>query len=328
MAAHLKARLVKTLLVASVLLARPAMAEMVLSPDELLKAIAENGSASIDAAAADMGIARARVDEAGAGLMPKLTLSATGQLYRSAANGKYPDDNAEAYGILEVVQPLYDFGQSNSVRDAAGKVFEASEQKAALARHLVLLEGLALYYDLHASELERRSLYEAHTSAYLKWDRAKENLALGRASQIEVAEALAFVEQTRLRFYRERSRNAGYRLRLEELSGLKFAEELISPPKPPKTKPVEIDRKAFIDAVLANNEDVQALTQQAEAAGLRRDAIGAWPSLDAFANTGYSTRDLRGRNDYAVGARLSWPLFDGGATAAKKPAWRRNKAAP
>jgi len=295
-----------------------AQDEKVLTAPEVLHRIEANGDYAITTAAADINIARARMDEAGAGLMPTLSLFAGGQFYRPSAASKYPDDNADAYGSLEVVQPIYDFGRTTSARDAAGKETEAAEQALVSARNTVLLEGLALYYNLHASELEMRALYEGHTSAYLGWDRAKENFALGRASPVDVAEALTTAEQTRLVYFRERSRNAGYRLRLEELMDIELPEELISPPKPPKAKHVAIDRDKFIAAVWDRNPDLIALAKRGEAVGLRRGGVTSLPSLDAYANTGYTTRDLRGRNDYAVGARLSWPIFDGGVTAAKK----------
>jgi len=295
-----------------------AQDETVITAAHVLERIQTNGDYAIATAAANIDIARARLAEADAGLMPTLSLSATAELYRPSADKKYPEDNAETFGKLEVVQPIYDFGKRASARDAAGRETEAAEQALVSARNTVLLEGLALYYDLHASELEVRGLNESHTSAYIKWDRAKENLTLGRASPVDVAKALMLAEQRRLIYYREQSRNAGYRLRLEELMGETLPEELISPPKPPKAKPAEINREKFIAAVLERNPDVVALVKQSEAAGLRRGGVGATPSLDAFANTGYTTRDLRGRNDYAVGARLSWPIFDGGATAAKK----------
>lgn len=292
--------------------------ERVITAPFVLERIQANGDYAITSAAADLDIARARMDEATAGLMPRVTLSATGQFYRPSPDTKYPDDNAEAYGLLEVVQPVYDFGQSGAARDAANLDAEAAEHQKIVAENTVLMEGLALYYDLHASELEMRALYEGHTSAYLKWDRAKENQALGRASPVDVAQALTLAEKTRLAYFRERSQNASYRLRLEELIGESLPEELISPPKAPMEKHADVDREKFITAVWERNPALLALTRQAEAAGLRREGVGAYPSLNAFANTGYTTRDLRGRNDYAVGARLSWPLFDGGVTSAKR----------
>lgn len=290
---------------------------MILTAPQVFEMIEANGDYVIDLARADMDIARARLAEAGAGLMPKLTLSATGQFYRPGSPS-YPDDNAEAYGSLEVVQPIFDFGQTAKAQEAAQKVAEAAELKLLSARNTVLLEGLALFYNLYASELEIRALYEGHTSAYIKWDRAKENLTLGRASPVDVAKALTLTEKTRLDYFRERSRNAGYRLRLEELIGKDLPGELISPPKPPRKKHADVNRKAFLAAVWDSNPDLQALAKQAEGAGLRRQGVGALPTLDSFASTGYTTRDIRGRNEYAVGARLSWPIFDGGITQAKK----------
>jgi len=295
-----------------------AQDETVITASHVLERIEANGDYAITTAAADIDIARARLAEADAGLMPTLSLSATGQFYRPSADKKYPDDNAEAYGKLEVVQPIYDFGKRASAQDAAAKLAEAAEQTLISARNTVFLEGLALFYNLHASELEVRGLNESHTSAYLKWDRAKESLALGRASPVDVAKALSLAEQSRLVYFRERSRNAGYRLRLEELMGATLPEELISPPKSPKAKHAEISRDKFLAAVMERNPDLLAVAKQGEALGLTRGGMGSNPSLDAFASTEYTTRDLRGRNDYAVGARLSWPIFDGGLTAAKK----------
>jgi outer membrane protein TolC len=60
------------------------------------------------------------------------------------------------------------------------------------------------------------------------------------------------------------------------------------------------------------------LDKQVEASAFRRDGVKALPSLDAFGSLGSTSREIRGRNDYAVGARLSWPIFDGGTTNARK----------
>ncbi|HJN24902.1 MAG TPA: TolC family protein, partial [Rhodospirillales bacterium] len=287
-----------------------------LSTLELLALIDANGKYAFAAAAADIDIARARLEEANSALYPSLSLDATGQRYQSAQ--KYREDNAEVYGTLEVVQPIYDFGQSGAEIAAADSEVAAAQQALVTARNTVLLEGLALFFELHASELQLRAYNEIHASAYVRWDRIKEQMGLGRASPVDVAKALALVEKTRLNYYRERSRNFTYRIRLEELIGDTLPVELISPPRPPEKSPPEVDREEFSRIVAARNPEMLALMKQTGATKARRGAISSLPSVEAFGNVGHSSRDMRGRNEYAVGARLSWPLFDGGIKGAQR----------
>ncbi|MBT4463910.1 MAG: TolC family protein, partial [Rhodospirillaceae bacterium] len=268
------------------------------------------------AAATDIDKARARRDQATAALYPTVSLSATSQKYQSTQ--KWREDNAEVYGTLEVAQPIYDFGKSAAEIDASGSDVAAAEQAMIAARNAVLMEGLAVFYNLHASEVKLRADYEAHTSVYVRWETAKERLVLGTANPMEVAEWLTKVEKTRLIYRREQSRNTHLRLRLEELTGATFDDELVAPPPPPKEKPFDVDREDFANAVMARNPGILALIKKAEATGMRRDGVGSLPSLQAFANVGHYSRDMRGRNEYAYGARLSWPIFDGGINSAKR----------
>lgn len=282
---------------------------------EILQLIEVNGDYAFAAADADISIARARLDEAKSALYPSLSLNTTGQVYQSAQKN---NDNAKIYGALEVVQPIYDFGKRSSKIDAAGSNVKAAQQALIAARNMVLLEGLSLFYNLHASELQLRAYNEIHASAYVHWDRAKEQLSLGRASPIDISKALVLVEKTRLDFYRERSRNNTYRIRLEELINQSLPGELISPPPPPAKAPYEADREEFAKLVMQQNPEMMVLVKQAKARGLRRSGITSLPSVEAFGNVGYSSLDVRGRNEYAVGARMSWPIFDGGIKGAQR----------
>ncbi len=287
-----------------------------LTAARILQMIEDNGAYAYAEAAAGIDIARARLDEASAGLYPSLSLSATGQRFRSSSLSV--TDNDEAYGALEVVQPIYDFGRTGAAVDAAGSDVKAAEQALITARNTVLLEGLALFFDLHASELQLRAYNETHASAYVRWDRVKEQLELGRASPVEVSQALALVEKTRLDYFRELSRNNIYRIRLEELIGGDLPEELIFPPPPPEKPPLDVIREDFAQAVMERNPDIVALTRQIEAASARRGGVSNLPSLDAFGSLGKTSRDVSGRNEYAVGARLSWSIFDGGLQGATR----------
>jgi len=286
------------------------------SAQQVLELIESNGNYAFAAAAADIEIARAKRDQARSALFPRLSLNTTAQGYKP---GQYwRNDNSEIYGDLEVVQPIYDFGKTGSQINAAGSDVEAAQQALVTARNTVLLEGLALFFNLHASELQVRAFNENLASAYVTWDRDKEQLGLGRASPLDVARSLALVEKNRLEYYRERSRNNAIRIRLEELIGQTLPTELIASPTPPRKAPLEVSREEFSLLVIKRNPEIAKLMKQAEAARMRRGGVSNLPSLEAFGNVGRFSRTSRSRNDYAVGARLSWPIFNGGLQDAER----------
>jgi len=289
-----------------------------ISAADVLRMIEENGAFAFQAASADLDIAKAREDEARAALFPRLDLSATARHFESTAWYKYPKDGEEVWGGLSVTQPVYDFGKTGSKIDAGKYDVEAAKQKMKAAKNVVLLEGMALFYELHASELLVHSQNENFANAYVKWERAKENMDLGREDGVIVAEKLALLEKSRVVYYRELSNNQNLRTRLTELTGMELPGELINPPKPPKEKPFDVDRDLFVDAIVKTNPELQALVNQAKAKGMLRSGIGSRPVVEAFGEIGESSRDLRSRNRYAVGARMSWPLFDGGINSAQR----------
>lgn len=287
-------------------------------PQAIVEAIAKNGGHAFAEAEADIAIARARLDGAQSGLMPKLGFSATGRYYDPTTKANRADDDREVFGALEVVQPIYDFGQTyGHIRSRRAKMAAASA-RAQEARDTVMMEGLALYYDLHASELRLRALFEEHASAYVTWERSKERYELGQVSQVDVARDLADVEKTRLAYYEERARNGDYRVRLTDLSGLTFGEELVSPPMPPDAKPADVDLDVVTDTAFEKNPGVVVLAHEMEAVRAEREGTWPLPKLEAFGTVNHYSRDLRGRDEWAAGARVSWPIFDGGLKTAER----------
>lgn len=286
------------------------------TPEQIVRFIEENGEFAFAAAGADIDAAKARLSKARAALFPRLTFSAAGQRYQSTQ--QYRADDAEVVASLEVVQPIYDFGKSYDAIKAERSSIEAAEKSYVSARNTVLLEGLAAFYNLHASELLERAVYEAHSSAYVRWDRFKQLERYGQKSLLDVSEWLFKVEKTRLIYYRERSRNNALRLRLEELTGKPFTGEFVNPPEPPKGKIVDFDPEKVADAVEKKNLALAALGKRVQALRFKREGTVSLPKLEAFANVDHSSRDLRGRNEWAVGARLNWNIFDGGVTRAER----------
>lgn len=287
-----------------------------LAPKELLQLIETNGSYAFAEAAANIEAAKARLDGARANLFPKLTVSAGGQFYESTQ--QYREDDAEFNTSVEVVQPIYDFGQTYGKIKAARSQVAANEERLREARNTVLLEGLAMYFDLHASELRMESLNQNFASAYVRWERAVERHGLGKVDPVAVAEKLAIMEKGRHDFRRERSRNRTLRLRLEDITGNAFEGNMIAPPLPSIDRPAELDLDKLTAVAAVNNPAILALTKQAEALAFQREGTGSRPRLDAFGNVNHYNRDLRGRNEWAVGAKLSWPVFDGGIKGAER----------
>ena len=287
-----------------------------LSPAGLLELIETNGGYAFAAAAANIDAARARLDGARANLFPRLTGTVSGKLFDSKKSTETRDTDVR--NNLELVQPIYDFGQTYSRVRAARSDLAAAEERLRGARHTVLLEGLAIFFDLHVSELRLHSLNQDHASAYVRWERANERLGLGQSDPVTVAEKLARVEQSRLTYHRERSRNNALRLRLEDLTGTVFSGELIDPPPPPAKKPVEVDNEILFTFAENRNPEIKALARRAEALAHRRDGTGNRPRIEAFGGGGQTTREFRSRDNWGVGVRMTVPFFDGGVKNAER----------
>jgi len=287
-----------------------------LSAAKLLDLIKANGQYAFEAAAADIDAAQARLDGALTGLFPKLTGTVLAKRFQSKK--AVETRNSDVISKLELVQPIYDFGQTYSRVKAARSYKMAAQEKLRVARNLVLLEGLALYFNLHTSDLRMHSLNQAHAQAYVRWNRSKEHLSLGRTDAIEVSEKLALVEQTRLNYYRQRTHNGSLRLRLEDLTGSAFADEMIYSPPQAAVRPKAVDPAKLIAVAEKKNPEIAALARRIDALTFERGGATARPKIEAFGNIVGNTRESKGRDDWAFGARLTVPFFDGGAKEAEQ----------
>jgi outer membrane protein TolC len=287
-----------------------------LGPAELLELIKTNGKYAFAAAAADIDAAQARLDGALSNLFPKLTGTVSAKRFESKKRAE--TRNSDVISKLELVQPIYDFGQTYSRVKAARSNKLAAQERLRIARNIVLQEGLAVFFNLHTSDLTLHSLNQAHAQAYVRWNRSKERLSLGRTDAIDVSERLALVEQTRLLYYRQRSLNGSLRLRLEDLTGTAFSGEMIDSPKPPASRPKNVDMDKLLALAEKNNPEIAALARHAEALAFERDGTAARPRIEAYGNLVGNTREAKGRDDWAFGARLTIPFYDGGVKEAER----------
>ena len=273
-----------------------------LSVHEILKLIETNKNYSLAEANSDLSIAMAKLKEAKSVLYPGSSKDDKWQLQSSALKNK----NGEKYR------------RSSSKVNALNLELQANHQYLIEAKNLVLLEGMALFYNLYSSELELRAKNEIHALAYVKWNKSKEQLDIGKVSPVDVAKALMLVENTRLDYYRERSRNNTFRIRLEELINQALPHELIFPPPPPTTTPVEVDIEKFSQFVLQRNPEILALTKIAKAKGFQLSEINSTSKIDPAGNFEQLCENFCGSKDHYVEPKESRLLLENRIMEAKR----------
>ena len=289
-----------------------AHAASVPTPEALLQLISRSPLLAADAASADL--ARARLDQALSSLRPRLTGKVDGKRFSSMLPGETRDSDVRS--SLELVQPVYDFGRSYSNINAARAGQAAEDQDGKIRLNNLMLEGIALWYELHASDLEVQALQEENTIGFFIASRLEEKDVVGDANPIELMDARAARDKARYVYFKARSANLGIRLRLQELTGEAFTETTLTPDVP-EDPAFEVDTEKMIALVQQTYPLLQSLKSKRDAWQARARASGFFPRVEAYGKVAESTRNMRGRDDWAVGARLIVPLYDGGQGASK-----------
>jgi len=283
------------------------------TPVELLGMIADNPRLAMANASTD--IAEANLEKALSALRPRAEINLDAKRFKSMR--AIESRNSDVYGRLEIVQPLYDFGHSSGNIDAARSDADASRSNALTVRNTLMLEGLAQYYALHASDLDVQALQEDNTIAYFRATRLADKEAIGAANPIDVIDLRSKAEKAQYIYYSARSHNREIRLRLQELTGLAFVETTLTP-SPPDDGPFEVDVEKILERAEGALPELVALRRHKQAFVARQDAAGLRPRVEAYGRLGESTRNLRGREDWALGARFVLPLYAGGEPGAMR----------
>jgi len=281
------------------------------TPVELLGMIVDNPRLAMANASTD--IAKANLDRALSALRPRAEINLDAKRFKSMR--AIESRNSDVYGRLEIVQPLYDFGRTSGSIDAARSDAEASRSQALTVRNTLMLEGLAQYYALHASDLEVQALQEDNTIAFFRASRLADKEVLGAANPIDVIDLRGKAEKARYIYYDARSHNQEIRLRLQELTGVAFVETTLTP-SPPDDGPFNVDIDKILELAEGALPELVALRRHKQAFVARQDATGLKPRVEAYGRLGESTRNLRGREDWALGARFVLPLYAGGEAGA------------
>lgn len=119
------------------------------------------------------------------------------------------------------------------------------------------LEALALYYDLHVSEIQVQLTRESNTGAFLAARRAE-----GDGDQAEVKRQMVIVDATKAELDAARQINTSLRQQLNVAVGADFGDDLVMAPDAPEQKPVfskaPADLAQALDAAWAKVEAARA----------------------------------------------------------------------
>ena len=279
-------------------------------------AMADRQHPAVDLAQAQLGIAQARRMSADAqtGLRAHVDLS-----LRAAEPSTDHHSINDSYARFRTEKPLYDFGRTRALVDAADAEIASREYGLLATRLARRIEIQAAFYAVVLADMRYAVDNEAMAHRYVRYDRVREAHELGGASDVELLEA----ENHYLEALDKRTASASQqRLTRQQLAlALNLPDQL---PGELQAPPVNgIDREipesdTLFAAAITSNPQILALQRQMASAlsDVRAARARRNPVLSADLELAEYARDLSSRNNVSVGLNLHIPLLQGGETAA------------
>lgn len=237
-----------------------------------------------------------------------------GGLVRREFNGREEDFN-NAYLTLQ--KQLYDFNRTSLAQSAAQTQLQAEQALERLAVSDYRQSVIQAFYDVLLADAAYTVENEQLAVEYVDLDHAKEELAVGKLSELDVAALDEPYQRTLVRRALAESQQRNTRAALAELLGFpnKLPETLVPPKQTDLLKRKLEDPKVLQSKALENNPELKAAQLMIEAAELALQSAEKMnmPRIDAIGRAGWHSQvetlyEGRWRADLAV----SMPIFDGG----------------
>ena len=277
-------------------------------------------------AAATTAAARARVDIAGAPLLPQITGSAS--YSRGTSNGPLATQSRTSLSTrdnfaagVRATQLIYDFGQSTQQKEAARSSASAQEQNER-AQALEIAFNVRTAYLTAAAN---RALTDVASATLANQERHLAQIQgfveVGTRPPIDLAQARTDVANARLAVLRAQNAYAGAKAELSRAMGVpsdRDFEVVVEVPAAEEGEDTSID--ALVQQAEKQRPEFAALQRQVEAqeATLRSIRGQYGPSLNLTGSVdeaGYRLTSLA--TNFSAGVNLTWPIFQGGVTNAR-----------
>ncbi len=263
---------------------------------------------------ADMDAARARRLEADAAYGTRLTLE--GRLQAIEPSHRSTDErHNDSSAKLHLSRRLYDFGYTDSRRQAADLLLQGREWEYLDVRQRLRLEIIQRYFDVLLADLEFGRDNEIMALAFVRLDRGRDQHELGRVSDIELLELESRYQESRRQRFEGESKQRSSRSRLAIALGRPddLPQELVMPTAPDlqKTLPAV---ESLVAKAMKENPSLRSLRSQIGAAQRTLQAARAVgrPILRGEVVARTQRRTTSSTHPLSVGLVFELPLGTGG----------------
>jgi len=224
------------------------------------------------------------------------------------------DDRQDYAAGIALRRRIFDFGYNRALADAR----RADEKRWQLAwvdaKEQHKIHVLEAFFAVMHADLRYVRENEAMATAFVRFDRARDQRELGKVSDVEVLEKENRYQKVRLRRYRAQAEQRHTR---EQLAAVLNSHELPQRLIPPKLKHKKIPEEfePLWQTAQQRNPGLTALRVKLHGAmdGLRAARRSAYPVIDASVQAWSYSRDLAGRDRWQAGIEIHMPLWSGGA---------------
>jgi outer membrane protein TolC len=274
-------------------------------------ALADADHPDLGLAQADLERARSRRIEAEAVTGTRAWLDLTPERVVPSTVGESIDDSRAR---ILITKPLYDFGRSRALEDAAGQEVAAREAALIDVRSHRRIEIMARFFDVLLADQRYDVDNEEMAHKYVLYDRVRERASLGQVSEVDLMEAENRYREALITRTESQKRRSTARLKLAAALNRpgQLPGELTQPPAVVE-RPIP-EYRELIREVLERNPAIAALRREAAAARSTLEAERARrrPVLSGELEAADYERPLAARSDRRVMLNLRIPLYQGG----------------
>ena len=232
-----------------------------------------------------------------------------------------PDQEQEDHqASLLLRKPLYDFGRSSALEDAARTAVNAQESLLQATLDQYRIQVMRAFFDVVLADLRFGRDNEEMAVAYIRYDRTRKRMGLGQRSELEVRQTRTTYEGVRRARYHAQSQQRLTRNRLALLLGFgdKLPANLVAPALNISVKKAP-DYTLLIQAALDQNPVLASLRAKTSAADQQLLAAQRdyWPNVDAELEWAQYQRQIGARDDWRAAIKFSVPLYNGNRVSAK-----------